>query len=73
MEARLSKVKLLFDVLILYVNTVGIVGALTEALRIPCARADWKIFWGVLFLFCQVSMLFWSRDRKSTRLNSSHL
>ncbi len=60
MEARLSKVKLLFDVLILYVNTVGIVGALTEALRIPCARADWKIFWGVLFLFCQVSMLFWS-------------
>lgn len=60
MEARLSKIKVLFDVLLLFVNTVGIVGALTEVLRIPCARADWKVFWGALFLFCGVSVLFWS-------------
>lgn len=66
--------KCLFDILLLYINSVGIVGALTESLEIP-----WRVmgenstaggnglnhiaFWGGLFLFCMAAVLLRSGNK----------
>lgn len=62
----------LFDALLLLVNSVGIVGALTESLEIPWRESqaggnglDRIVFWGGLFFLCMVVMPFrHSRNRK---------
>lgn len=60
----------LFDILLLMINSIGIVGALTEILQIPwrndflegvskSGALDGRIFWLILFLFCVISILLW--------------
>ncbi len=63
-KQRLSKIKYLFDVLLLFVNSVGIIGALTEILEVPYRGADRMTFWAVIFCFCTVSAYFWSTNDK---------
>lgn len=61
----------LFDILLLTINSIGIVGALTEILQIPwrndslegvpkSGALDGRVFWAILFLFCVISILLWS-------------
>ena len=60
----------LFDILLLMINSIGIVGALTEILQIPwrndlqegasgIGALDGRVFWPGLFFFCTVSILLW--------------
>lgn len=60
----------LFDILLLTINSIGIVGALTEILQIPwrndllegasgIGALDGRVFWPGLFFFCTVSIVLW--------------
>ena len=61
----------LFDILLLMINSIGLVGALTEILQIPwrsdflegtseIGALDGRVFWLGLFFFCTVSIVLWS-------------
>lgn len=58
--SREQMIKRLFDMLLLLVNSVGIVGALMEILEVPWSdMRDRILFWGILFLFCAFSVEIW--------------
>lgn len=53
----------LFDIVLLYMNSIGIVGAMAEILEIEIGKGsirtelDPVLFWGVLLLFCVAAVL----------------
>lgn len=64
-ETPFSPVGCLFEILLLYGNSVGIVGAVVEILEIPWRKIQKSalpgmepaLFWGVLLLFCVTAVL----------------
>lgn len=59
-DSRGRLIKRLFDILLLWVNSIGIAGALTQVLEIPRGGfGDRFLFWGGVFLFCVLSVLVW--------------
>jgi len=59
---RLIYIQRLFDILLLYVNSIGIMGALLEVLEVPWGSADRMLFWAVLFCFCITAVFFWNGE-----------
>ena len=66
----------LFDILLLTINSIGIVGALTEILQIPwrndlleeasgIGALDGRVFWAVLLLYSLHSAVERDRGRKA--------
>ncbi len=74
-QAAFSLAGCLFDIVLLYVNSIGIVAALTEILEIPWREIGKKsirpgldpvLLWGALLLFCVAAVLIRSgkNDKK---------
>ena len=62
----MNKVKRLFNILLMLVNNIGIVGALVSILEIPWDSAlDPVLFWSAVFLFCVAAAYFWKGSRRS--------
>ena len=74
-QAAFSLAGCLFDIVLLYVNSIGIVAALTEILEIPWREIGKKsirpgldpvLLWGALLVFCVAAVLIRSgkNDKK---------
>ena len=62
----MNKVKRLFNILLMLVNNIGIVGALVSILEIPWDSAlDPVLFWSAVFLFCVAAAYFWKGSGRS--------
>ncbi|MDE7352476.1 MAG: transglutaminase-like domain-containing protein [Acetatifactor sp.] len=62
----MNKVKRLFNILLMLVNNIGIVGALVSILEIPWDSAlDPVLFWSAVFLFCVAAAFLWKGRNRS--------
>jgi len=57
----MNRINRLFDILLLLVNSVGIIGSLLEILELAPDRV---IFWGGIFVSCVVAVLLWQGEKK---------